>query len=55
MQPDVEANPGPPLTGWGEEDYAVVPDLMAEACGRLGICPLRDAFATPANHRLARI
>jgi len=28
---DVEANPGPPPTDWGEEDYAVVPDLVAEA------------------------
>jgi len=48
---DVGANPGPPPTDWGEEDYAVVPDLMAEACGRLGFFPVRDAFATPANHR----
>jgi len=29
----------------------VVPDLVAEACGRLGISPVRDAFATSANHR----
>jgi len=29
----------------------VVPELVAEACGRLGISPVRDAFATPANHR----
>jgi len=29
----------------------VVPDLVAEACGRLLISPVRDAFATPANHR----
>jgi len=48
---DVEANPGPPPTDWGEEDYAVVPELVAEACGRLGISPVRDAFATPASHR----
>jgi len=43
--------PGPPPTDWGEEDYAVVPELVAEACGRLGISPIRDAFATPANPR----
>jgi len=48
---DVEPNPGPPTTDWGEEDNSVVPDLVAEACGRLGISPVRDAFATPANHR----
>jgi len=48
---DVEADPGPPPADWGEEDYAVVPDLVTEACGRLGISPVRDAFATPANHR----
>jgi len=48
---DVKANPGPPPTNWEEEDYAVVPDLVAEACGRLGLSPIRDAFATPANHR----
>jgi len=48
---DVEANPGPPPPDWGVEDYAVVPDLVAEACGRLGISPVRDAFDTPANHR----
>jgi len=47
----VEANPGPPPADWGEENYAVVPDLVTEACGRLGISPVRDAFATPANHR----
>jgi len=29
----------------------VVPNLVAEACGRLCISPVRDAFATPANHR----
>jgi len=33
------------------EDYAVVPELVAEACGCLGISPIRDAFVTPANHR----
>jgi len=49
----VEANPGPPPTGWQEEDYAVFPDLVAEACGLLGISPVRDAFATPTNHRFA--
>jgi len=49
---DVGANPGPPPTDWDEEDYAVVPDLVAEAYGRLGISPVRDAFAKPANHRL---
>jgi len=39
-----------PRTG-REEDYAVVPDLVAEACGRLGNSPVRDAFAKPSNHR----
>jgi len=29
----------------------VVPELVAEACDRLGISPVRDAFAMPANHR----
>jgi len=29
----------------------VVPDLVVEACGRQGIAPVRDAFATPATHR----
>jgi len=29
----------------------VVPDLVVEACGRLGISAVRDAFASPANHR----
>jgi len=29
----------------------VVPDLVEEACGRLDISSVRDAFATPANHR----
>jgi len=29
----------------------VVPELVAEACGRLGTSPVRDAFATPANPR----
>jgi len=29
----------------------VVPEVVAEACGRLGIFPVRHAFATPANHR----
>jgi len=29
----------------------VVPDLVSKACGRLGISPVRDVFATPANHR----
>jgi len=47
----VEAEPGPPPTDWRKEDYAVVPGLVAESCGRLGISPVRDAFATPANHR----
>jgi len=36
-----------------EGDYAVVPELVAEACGRLGISPVRDAFATPVNHRFS--
>jgi len=31
----------------------VVPDLVAEACGRLGISPVPDAFATLANRRYA--
>jgi len=48
---EVAANPGPPPTDWGEEDYTVVPDLVAEACGRLGDSPVREAFAAPANHR----
>jgi len=48
---DVEANPGPPPPDWGEEDYAVLPDLVQEACSRLGIAPVRDAFATPTNRR----
>jgi len=47
---DVEANPGPPPTDWGEEDDALVPKLVADSCGRLGISLVRDAFATPANH-----
>jgi len=50
---DVEANPGTPPTDWGEEDYAFVQELLAEACGRLGISPVRDAFGTPANHRFS--
>jgi len=50
---DVEANPGPPPPDWGEEDYAVLPDLVQEACYRLGIAPVRDAFATPTNCRFA--
>jgi len=29
----------------------VVPELAVEACGHLGISPVRDAFATPTNHR----
>jgi len=48
---DVEANPGPPNPDWGEEDYAVLPDLVQEAFPRLGIAPVRDAFATPTNRR----
>jgi len=28
---DVEAIPGPPPPDWGEEDYAVLPDLVREA------------------------
>jgi len=48
---DVEANPGPPPPGFGEEDYVLVPDLVTETCGRLGISPVRDAFATPTEHR----
>jgi len=38
---------------WGDEDYAVVPELVAEACDRLGIAPVRDAFATPTNRRFS--
>jgi len=49
---DLEANPGPPPTDWGDEEYAVVPDLVVEACGRLENPPVRNAFATPANHCL---
>jgi len=45
----VEPNPGTPPADWGEEDYAVVPELVAGACGRLGISSVRDAFATPAT------
>jgi len=48
---DVEANRGPPPPDWGEEDYAVLPDLVQEACSRLGIALTRDAFATPTNRR----
>jgi len=46
---DGEANPGPPAPEWGEEDYAVLPDLVLEACARLRVVPVRDAFATPTN------
>jgi len=49
---DVEANPGTPLPDWGEEYYAVLHDLVQEACSRLGIAPVRDAFATPNSRRL---
>jgi len=38
-------------TVWGEEDYAVVPDLVEEARGCLGISSVLDAFATPENIR----
>jgi len=48
---DVEANPGPPLPDLEEEDYAVLPDLVQEACPRLNVVPVRDAFATPTNRR----
>jgi len=48
---DVEANPGPPPPDWGEVDHAVLPDLVREACSRLGIAPVRDAFATATNCR----
>jgi len=48
---DVEADPGPPTPDWGEEDYAVQPDLVQEACSCLGIAPVKDAFATPTNSR----
>jgi len=47
----VEANPGPPTPDWGGEDYAVLPDLVQEACSRLGIAPVREAFTTPTNRR----
>jgi len=46
---DVKENPGPPPPGWGEEDYAVLSDLLLEACARLGIVPLSNDFATPTN------
>jgi len=49
---DVEANPGPTPPDWGEDDYAVLPDLVREACSRLGIAPVRDAFDTATNRRL---
>jgi len=48
---DVEANPGPPLPDWGVEDYAVLPDLVQEACSRLCVFPVRDAFVTHTNFR----
>jgi len=48
---DVEAIPGPPPPDWGEEDYAVLPDLVQEACSRLSIAPVRDAFATTTYRR----
>jgi len=47
----VEAKPGPPPLDLVQEDYAIVPDLVAEACDHLGISLVRDAFATAANHR----
>jgi len=50
---DVETSPGHQPTGWGEEEYTLVPHLVGEACGQLGISPLRDAFVTPANNRFA--
>lgn len=31
----------------------MVPDMGVEACGRLGIAPVREAFATPANNRFS--
>jgi len=43
--------PGPATPGLGEEDYAVLPDMVQEACFRLCIAPTRDAFATPTNRR----
>jgi len=49
---EMEANPGPTTPDWGEEDYAVLPDLGREACSRLGIAPVRDVFATATNRRL---
>jgi len=48
---DVEANPGPQFPDWGRQDYAFLPDLVQEACSRLGVVPVRDAFATPTNRR----
>jgi len=50
---DVEANPRRPPTDRREEDYVVVPDLVEVACGRLSLFPVRDAFATPENHRFS--
>jgi len=50
---DVEPSPGPPPTDWGEENYAVAPDLVAEARGRLVIAPVRNAFAAPINRRFS--
>jgi len=37
--------------GLGEEDNAVLPDLVREACGSLVVALVRGAFATPTNHR----
>jgi len=34
-----------------QENYAVLHDLVQEACSRLGIAPVRDAFAPPTNSR----
>jgi len=48
---DLETNQGPATPDCGEEDYAVLPDLVLEACVKLGIAPVCDAFATPTNRR----
>jgi len=48
---NVEAHPAPPSPDWGEEYYAVLPDLVLEACAHLGFVPVRDVFATQTNRR----
>jgi len=52
---DVESNPSPPPPDCGEKDYAVLPDLVLEACSRLGIASTRDDFTTPTNRRFPAV